>query len=290
VAAIVGDPAVAPSASPGVFRLAASPAAQGTAFAQLLRARVVPTATARAVRVLAGQDAPGRELLAALRAGLRGSPLRVRVLRPGALARLGTSGVARLLRRGRTAALVLDGPAAGGADARAVAAAGRALGDALEPAPVLASERVLSEAWVRSAGALGRIGALQGVSEVSPDTADGVLYQQAVPLLHPGELASLDGLRGSATGQALLDAVRGGTSTAELLARLRRPDVFSRALLAPWDARRPGAGSPSVVALQPQFLSSTLVPAQYGGESQDSTYFPQGSWTVTSPTALGRGA
>jgi hypothetical protein len=41
------------------------------------------------------------------------------------------------------------------------------------------------------------------------------------------------------------------------------------------------------VALQPQFLSPTLVPPSVGGEAKDTEYFPQGSWTVTSGTTLG---
>ena len=41
------------------------------------------------------------------------------------------------------------------------------------------------------------------------------------------------------------------------------------------------------VALQPQFLSPTLVPTQFGGQAKDSEYFPQGGWTVTSAVPLG---
>ena len=63
--------------------------------------------------------------------------------------------------------------------------------------------------------------------------------------------------------------------------------MFSNALLAPWSPRLPGVGSPNVVALQPQFLSPTLVPTQFGGEAKDTVYFPQGSWTVTSGVPLG---
>jgi hypothetical protein len=56
---------------------------------------------------------------------------------------------------------------------------------------------------------------------------------------------------------------------------------------APWSAREPGAGSPSVVALQPQFLSPTLVPTSIGGEANDTESFPQGSWMITSGVPLG---
>jgi hypothetical protein len=157
----------------------------------------------------------------------------------------------------------------------------------MTPAPLLFSERVLSEPLVLSAGALGRIGAVQGVSEVATNTADGELYKAAVPLLFRGDIASLDGLRGYVTGLALRDAVRSGTSAGAITANLRSPRVFTNALLAPWSPREPGAGSPSAVALQPQFLSPTLVPPSAGGEAKDTEYFPQGSWTVTSRAPLG---
>jgi hypothetical protein len=70
-----------------------------------------------------------------------------------------------------------------------------------------------------------------------------------------------------------------GRSAASITAHLRRPRVFSNALLAPWSPRLPGAGSPNVVALQPQFLAPTLIPSQFGGEAKDTVYFPQGSGT-----------
>jgi hypothetical protein len=157
----------------------------------------------------------------------------------------------------------------------------------MTPAPLLFSERVLSETLVLSAGALGRIGAVQGVSEVATNTADAELYKAAVPLLFRGDIASLDGLRGYVAGLALRDAVRSGTSAAAITANLHDPRVFTNALLAPWSAREPGAGSPSAVSLQPQFLSPTLVPTSVGGEAKDTEYFPQGDWTVTSRAPLG---
>jgi hypothetical protein len=206
---------------------------------------------------------------------------------PGSLAELSEDQVAGLLDRAHATAFVLDAPDGGGADARAIAWLGVARGARLVPAPLLLSERVLSETYVVSAGALGRLGAIQGVSEVATNTTDAALYRSAVPLLFRGDIASLDGLRGYAAGLALRDALRSGTSPAAIAGNLRTPRVFTDALLAPWSAREPGAGSPAVVALQPQFLAPTLVPASVGGEAQDSEYFPQGSWTVTSAIALG---
>lgn len=301
VPSIVGDPAVDPTSARGVYRMAADPFAQGVAFGQLVRGRILAAAHpgVRTVRAALGDDVQSRRLLAGLRTGLRtsavlrGAPVapgpapRLVVLAPGALARLSDDALERVVDLRRTTALVVDGPAAGGADARAIARLGAARGADITPAPLLFSERVLSETLVLSAGALGRIGAVQGISEVATNTADAELYKAAVPLLFRGDIASLDGLRGYVAGLALIDAVRSGTDARSIVANLRDPRVFSNALLAPWSPSEPGAGSPNAVALQPQFLAPTLVPSTLGGESKDSEYFPQGDWTVTSRTALG---
>src|SRR5204863_7372427 len=130
-------------------------------------------------------------------------------------------------------AVVSGAPAAGGADARAFARLGVRRGARVVPAPLLFSERVLSETYVLSAGALGRLGAVQGVSEVATNTVDAGLYKAAVPLLFRGDIASLDGLRGYATGLALRDALRSGTGRAAIVGHLRAPRVFTNALLAP---------------------------------------------------------
>jgi hypothetical protein len=298
---VVGDPAVDPTAAGDVFRLAADPYAQGVAFGQLVRNRILAAGEpgVRTVRADVGDDLQSRRLLAGLRLGLRASSAapgaaatpgpgpRLELVAPGSLAKLSLDALERLLDRRRTSALVLDAPGGGGADARAIARLGRDRGARLAPAPLLHSERVLSETYVRSAGALGRIGAIQGVSEVATNTADAELYKAAVPLLFRGEIASVDGLRGYVTGLALRDALRGGIDRDAIVARLRRPRVFTNALLAPWGTGQPGAGSHFAVALQPQFLSPTLVPTSFGGEAKDSEYFPQGSWTVTSGVPLG---
>jgi hypothetical protein len=208
-------------------------------------------------------------------------------LRPGALAALTDDELAQVLDLRQTSALIVDEPAAGGADTRAIERIGTARGEDLLPPPVLLSERVLSETVVRAAGPLGRIGAVQGVSEVATNTRDATLYQAAVPVLFRGEIASIDGLRGYATGLALRDGVRDGTSARDISARLDSPQVFTDALLAPWSRRIPGAGSPNVIALQPDFIAPTLVPTSAGGEEKDTEYFPQGGWTITTPMALG---
>jgi methionine-rich copper-binding protein CopC/putative copper export protein len=298
---IVSDPSVDPTPAPNAFRLAADPYAQGVAFGQLVRNRILAASVpgVRTVRLDAGDDAQGRRLEAGVRAGLRpasavkGMPVtpgpapKLVVVEPGSLARLSEDALARVLDRRQTAALVLDGPSAGGPDAGAVARLGAARGTTLTPPPILTSERVLSETYVERAGALGRIGAIQGVTEVSTSTPDAELYQAAVPALFRGDFGSLDGLRGYAGGLALIDALRAGTKAREMISSLEHPQVFTDALLSPWAARRPGYGEPFVLPLQPQFLSANLLPTQAGGEQGDSEYFQSGSWTITAQVPLG---
>jgi methionine-rich copper-binding protein CopC/putative copper export protein len=298
---VVGDPAVDPVDVPRVHRLAADPYVQGVAFGQLVQGRILPAGQpgVRVIRVAASDDVQGRRLVAGLRVGLKNesippgypaltgpAPTIVR-LKPGELAALSDADLTQVLDIRRTSALIIDEPDAGGADTRAIERIGASRGQDLLPPPVLLSERVLSESVVRAAGALGRIGAVQGVSEVSTNTRDAALYQAAVPVLYRGEIASIDGLRGYATGLALRDALREGITADDIGIGLNAPKVFTDALLAPWSRRIPGAGSPNVVAVQPQFIAPTLVPTSAGGEAKDTEYFPQGGWTVTTPTALG---
>lgn len=301
VPVVVGDPAVDPTATPGVFRLAADPFAQGLAFGQLIRSRILASGTAAAplVRAVVSDDVQGQRLLAGLQVGLlpqaaphglaassRPTP-KIALIGPGELASLGTAGLEGLIDAHHTTALVIDQPDAGGPDLAALEQLGRSRGDKVLTTPILLSERVLSETVIRAAGALGHLGAVQGVSEVSPASTDAELYRLAVPQLFRGELASLDGLRGYATGLALRSALQEGTTPAAIIKGLKSPGVFTSALLAPWSPRLPGAGSPSVVPVQPQFLPPTLVPGSQGGEGADDVYFPSGSWSVTSTVPLG---
>lgn len=299
---VVGDPAVDPTETKGVYRLAADPYAQGIALGQLIRGRVQPAGVAPkpVVRALVADDLQGKRLLAGLQVGLspEATPTdfaassslptpEVRLLEPGSLAGLDDDELTGVIDARRTTALVVDLPHAGGDDVAAIERLGRAKGDKVLTSPILLSERVLSETVVRASGALGHLGAVQGVSEVSTSSTDAVLYRMAVPQLFRGELASLDGLRGYAAGRAIAEALVTGTSAEDIRAYLDAPGVFSSALLAPWSRRLPGVGSAAVVPLQPQFLAPTLVPGSTGGERQDDSYFPEGNWTVTSTAPLG---
>lgn len=284
VPVVIGDPTVGPVAGSGVFRTAADPYAQGISFAQIVTQRVLPAAPVgvRRIPVILGSDQASQRLLAGLRRGLAGSEARLDVRRPGDLARRSLDDREVAISQLEVLATVIDVPSTERRDVDALTALGRDR-EGIVPAPVLLSERVLSERVIRSAGSLGRIGALQGVSEVSPTTADGILYRQSVPLLYRGDLASLDGLRGYVSGLALRDAVRrGGIGADGVIDALRDPGVFTSALLAPWTARQPGAGSPATLAVQPLFLSPTVTPPSAGGTPRAAAYFPDGTWTATS--------
>jgi len=291
VPVVIGDATVGPTPGNGVFRTAADPYAQGLSFAQIVKQRVLPSAPVgvRRIPVILGGDAASQRLLAGLRFGLRGTAAQLDVRRPGDLARRDLDGRDAYISQLKVLATVIDTPSTERRDVDALTELGRER-EGIVPAPVLLSERVLSERLIRSAGSLGRIGALQGVTEVSPSTADGILYRQSVPLLYRGELASLDGLRGYVSGLALRDAVRrAGVGHDAIIDALRRPGVFTNALLAPWTTRQPGAGSPATLAVQPLFLSPTVTPPSAGGTPRASAYFPDGTWSATSGL-LGLGA
>lgn len=284
VPSLLGDPSAPPVDGDRAFRLAVDPYAEGLSLGQLLVTRILPTGAqgVRRVLVVAGEDRYGRRLVQGLTEATKGSAVELDVQEPGALEGLRPRALGEKLSRLNVLALVLDGPKAGGADADALAALGRARPN-IPPAVQLLSERVLSEPLVLRAGSLGRIGVLQGTSEVSTTTRDAILYRDAVPLLHPGERASLDGLRGYVTGLALDDALAAPDPTAFL----RSPSVFTDALLTPWTRTQPGAGSSASLPIQPQFLPERLVPRSIGGEGGTRAYFPDGTWTLTSQRPLG---
>jgi hypothetical protein len=276
---VVGDPAVDPLAAARVFRLAADPYADGFAAAQSIASDVLPVSvrSARTVLVRIPADAQGRRRLEGLRAGLAevATPLRVRPLSGG----LSPSD----LDRSRIVAVVLDGT-----DAQAPALAAELARLPARPgAPVIASERLLSERFIRAAGDAGRLGIVQGTSAVSVDSRDGLTLAQAVPALFAGSRPSLETLRGYVTGLALIDGLQRGTAAAAIAARLARPAPFTDAQAAPWRSDAPVAGSPRLGLLQPTFLAASLVPASQGGETYSGAYFADGAWERPSSALFG---
>ena len=292
IPSVVGDPAVDPTARAGRLPARGRPVRAGR---RLRPARAQPDPRRRASRACArcaptsattcsrGACWPACGSGCARRRRRRARPRRRgpsrgwRSSRPGSLAKL----VARRARaRARPPPHDRARPRRAGRRRRRRArdrAPGRDRGARLAPAPLLFSERVLSETYVRSAGALGRIGAIQGVSEVATNTADAELYKSAVPLLFRGEIASVDGLRGYVTGPGAARRAALGHRRATRSSRACARRACSRTRCSRRGARaQPGAGSPFAVALQPQFLSPTLVPTLVRRRGEGHRVLPAG--------------
>ncbi|MDX6646127.1 MAG: copper transport protein [Miltoncostaeaceae bacterium] len=283
VPAIVADPAVTLVAARNTFRLAADPYAEGFADGQYIRSVVQPSAASRLVRAVRTGDPDNARRIAGLREGLRGTRFEVRELDVRRLAD-GPAALQALLDRGSAAAVLLDGDPA--VLAAQLARLGRTrLGFA--PGVVLASTAVLSERFVSDSGAIGRIGAIQGPIEVVPDSATALAYARTLPSVFPGELPTLDGLRGYNAGLALAEGVRSGIDRRRIAAELLAPAPFSDALMTPWRADAPAAGNQRFSFVRGNFLPPTLIPQSAGGESFNGTYFPDGTWARLTTTPAG---
>ena len=279
---IAGDPAIEPVTGNRVFRLAADPYADGRAIAQAIGTEVVPvsTTTAHTIDVVSVGDEQGQLRLAGLRAGLAAlhRSIHIQPIAERVLLHDGPKALLGLLDRTHTMAMVLDGT---DAQEPGLAAALRRLpaeGAVFEPAPVFASERLLSEGLIEQAGGAGEVGVVQGTSTVEVDSRDGLTLSQALPALFPGEDASLESLRGYVTGLALDYGMGAGTSPATIASRLRRPAPFTDAIAEPWRANDPAAGASEESVLEPTFLTSTLLPVSSGERPTRGLYFPNGAW------------
>ena len=282
VPTIEGDPATNDVPGARVFRLAADPYADGVALAQTIRADVLPVSArgARTVKILFAADEQGQRRLQGFEAGLVGvkPALRIEPVSYSSLAGANSGQISSILNRGNTVALVLDVPdVQASALARAIARL-PATAATFKPAPVIASERLLSEGFVEASGNAGRLGVVQGTSSVAVDSRDGLILSQALPALFPGESASLEGLRGYVTGLALDYGLANGTSATAVAARLERPAPFTDAIAEPWLSTYPADGSQRLTVLDPTFLTTTLLPVSSGGEAYSGEYFPNGAW------------
>jgi putative copper export protein/methionine-rich copper-binding protein CopC len=269
VPSIVGDPGVPVLPTARTFRLAADPRADGFALGRYVAGSIAPGARAKTVRVLPAADAQGARRLSGLREGLRGSGLHLTQM---SREDLRAPSLAAVLNPRHTTALIADVP---------LAAALRTLGTGrlgIPVAPVLASERVLTEDLVTGAGAIGRVGAVQGTSSVGTQSRDAIAYSGALPVLYQGERPTLDGLRGYVAGLALREGVRDGTGAASIARRLTRPAPFTDALVAPWRSDLPAAGSQRLALIRPNFLPAQLIPTSAGGETYEGRYFSDGTW------------
>jgi hypothetical protein len=282
VPTIAGDPATGTVSGTSVFRVAADPYADGVALGQAIGTEVlrVSAPSARTVAVIAPGDVQGRRRLAGLRAALAGLGRGIRVrLRPAsAITAAGNAALLGLLDRRSTLAMVLDGTDAESPALAAALARLPARGAVFDPAPVFASERLLSERLIEQSGDAGKVGVVQGTSTVAVDSRDGLTLSQALPALFPGESASLEGLRGYVAGLALDYGLRNGSSPVAVAARLRRPAPFTDAIPEPWRSNAPAAGAQRVGLLEPTFLTTTLLPVSSGGEPYTGQYFSGGAW------------
>jgi methionine-rich copper-binding protein CopC/putative copper export protein len=289
VPSIVGDPATGLVDAPHVYRVTADPYADGYAIGQAIRKTFISEMplTAKTVRIVGGLDAQGARRLAGLRAALRGSDVRVQVLKPSVVIDSTSASFAALLNRQTTLAMVLDGtdaqePAFAAALARLPAKSAE-----FDPATVLVSDRLLSENLIDASGEAGQIGIVQGTSEVAIDSDDALALAQALPSMFPGVDASIESLRGFVSGLALTYGLQQGTSSSSVEVRLLRPAPFTDALDVPWLSTAPAAGSQRLGILVPNFLSTTLLPTSDGGEQYTGQYFANGAWERTTSDYYG---
>jgi ABC-type branched-subunit amino acid transport system substrate-binding protein len=283
VPSIVADPTVPIVNADNVFRSAGDPYAEGFSDAQYIESTVATAQTSNVVRAVDTGTAENARLLAGLRAGLAKSKYQVTTLKPGDID-ADPPQLSATLDQANAAAVVVDG------DPQVIAERFRALGPErldFATAPIIASAASYSEDMVRRSGAIGRIGALQGPAEIAPDTTVGATYARAVPALFPGELPSLEGLRGYTAGLALSYALEDGTDPEQIVERLVRPSQFADSLLAPWRSDGRSLGSQRFEFLKPSFLPPTLIPTSAGGEAQAGTFFTDGTWARTNTELLG---
>jgi ABC-type branched-subunit amino acid transport system substrate-binding protein len=283
IPSIVGDPSVALVQADNVFRSAGDPYAEGYSDAQYIESTVAISNESNVVRAVETGTAANARLIAGLRAGLEKSKFELATLRPADID-TDPAQLSSVLDQSNAAAVVIDG------DPLTLSQRLRALGsDRLDfaTAPVFPTSSIYSEDLVRRSGAIGRIGALQGPAEIAPDTTVGATYARAIPALYPGELPSLEGLRGYTAGLALTYALEDGIEPQKIVDRLLRPAAFADSLLSPWRSDARSVGSQRFEFLKPSFLPPTLIPTSAGGEAQAGTFFTDGTWARTNTDMLG---
>jgi hypothetical protein len=289
--AIVADPAVPQVTGQRVWRSAPDPYVEGLAIGQYVRdqPRSGGQPRPRAVAAIAAPS-PGYPHAATalriegLRAVMRAAAIRLTVLPASTLDH--PAALRRAIAPNRWMATLLDG------DPRRIGSALGALGRratnaTLYPDQIVAASPLLDERFQLAAGVFGKTGSIASPSEVVPDSRDAQLYVAQQRAFFRGDRPSLAGLRGYVAGLTLREGLRDGTDPDSIAARLRRPQRFTDALLAPWRSDAPTAGGPLVNMLAPRFLTSNLLPPGQGGEAHSGTFFDAGAWVVTSAQPLG---
>jgi ABC-type branched-subunit amino acid transport system substrate-binding protein len=285
--ALVADPEVPIVQRRRLWRLAGDPTAEGQAIGRYIDREGLVAAAGRPHRVVAlvagRATAAGRDRIAALRATLRRSRVRLSVVDLPHDAAGARAMTVRTLDARRALAVVLDGD-----EQRLARALARAGNDpALVPPAIIATSPLLDEDFQLGAGALGREGAIRSPAEVTPDSRDALGYAAAVSAIFPGDRPSIAGLRGYVTGLALDEALRDGRQPGRIAARLRKPRRFTDALQSPWRAQAPANGSILFAFLAPRFLPANLIPVADGGEQFSGRWFPDGAWTQTTSEVYG---
>lgn len=287
---LVGDPSTPSAADAGAradgehrtFRLALDPYAEGVGVGRLLETELTKTPGPPHRVAVVLRDADSGQRSAGLQAALTAHG--VTVDRLPANAAESAASLKRITDPHRYLATVLDG------DAARVSAALRELGDRDDPpltSILLPASRIGGESFMLSAGRLGRLGALRLLSEVVPDSADGLVYVGAMKAIFPVDEARIAGLRGYVTALALTEAVRDGTGISDMVGRLRQPSHFTDALTIPWREDAPTRGSQGFVMYTPNFLPPNLRPGSSGPVAHSGSFFQAGTWARMSPFVYG---
>jgi ABC-type branched-subunit amino acid transport system substrate-binding protein len=279
---IVADDNVPVTQGRYVYRFAPNPWAEGYAAGQYIGKVGLPSSphAPRRVAALIGTDPNSAQRLAGLRAALTAFGVATVVFPahgPGLSARLKS-----LLPASESLGIYADGSFSELTAALRVAGAQTA--NTINPTPIIVSQNLASERFVIDSGDLGDEGQIRAITDVDPTSNDASLYAELVPQV-VGELATVPGLSGFVSGQALAYGMVSGGSVSEIAARLRRPGVFSTIATSPWDSADPADGTLIFRALLAQFLPDNLIPSGNGAPSEpyEGQFFQNGAWEPASP-------
>ncbi|WP_320670211.1 ABC transporter substrate-binding protein [Patulibacter defluvii] len=273
---VVGEPSVPLVRGRRVFRTGGDPRAEGVAIGRFVAEQGLssrPSAVPRITVLRSGRSVASDARIAGLREAVAGTPLRVVVEPPSAIA--DPRRFARAIDAAHQLVTVVDG------DRRRLAAALRRLGRDQPRFPydaIVATSPLFDERFEVDSGALARAGAIISASELQLGSQDAEAYANVIPLLFPGERPSIAGLRGYVAGLALDEGLRDGTDAGDVERRLRRPRRFTDALVAPWRADRRWAGGPLFQVVNLSFLPENLIPEQAGGSKVSGRFFADGAW------------
>jgi methionine-rich copper-binding protein CopC/putative copper export protein/ABC-type branched-subunit amino acid transport system substrate-binding protein len=279
---IVSDDSVPVTNGRYVYRLAPNPRAEGYAIGEYIGAVGAPSEpkAPRRVAAFVGNTAGGAQRLAGLRAALEHYHVALRVY-PASGPKL-IQNLTSVLPQLRWLGIYADG------NFNTLTTALRTIGndfkEKFEPSPIIVPQSLASESFIIDSGLLGAQGQIRVVSDVDPTANDAQLYAELVPQV-VGELATVPGLEGFVSGQALAHGLIKGGSVSEVSAQLRSPGVFSTIATSPWDPSDPASGTLIFRVLLAEFLTDNLIPSVNGGpaEPYEGDFFTDGSWEQATP-------